>query len=355
MRCSRYMTAGVIMLGAGALFAQETATPTPPATRPAPPATGGRGGTESPAPQYWFGVAVQNLPRAISRQLKLAPDQGLMVMMVLPDSPAQKAQLRPEDVLIEIDGIPLTSYEELARAANRPPPTTPPSQDAAESSTRGKIVAALLPNACQLTLLREGDRKTVTILPAPRPRNMLAVGANLTNFTLAGPTSRNAQNRSIPGKSGGGGMKTIVLSNGITAQVGPGFVMDEASTVNIRHMVESGQTVTFTQEFDAAGAARHRLTVGNKSYAVDPAKIDALPEDLRPVARQMLASMPTPSARPDSARPPATRPSAPPTSPALERRIQDLERQNQALREENRETQRKLDRLLELLEDKVNQ
>src|SRR4051794_19440172 len=41
-----------------------------------------------PRPQYWFGVAVENIPPGFAKQLKLKADQGLMVIAVLPDSPA---------------------------------------------------------------------------------------------------------------------------------------------------------------------------------------------------------------------------------------------------------------------------
>lgn len=346
MGCTRYMAAGLVMLGAGALFAQES--PPRAATAPAAIPAASGGGVEAIPQQYWFGVAVQNLPRSISRQLKLQPDQGLMVMMVLPDSPAAKAELRAEDVLIEIDGVPLTSYEELARAANR---RSVPGPTAEDVSNGGKLMAGLLPGSSQITLLRDGDRRTLTLLPEPRPGRLRVLPANA--FATPPATARSSQNRAGAPK-GGGGMRTVVFSNGVTAQVGPGFPMDEASTVSIRHMVEKGQTLTFTQELDGEGKARHRLVVGNKSYAVDPAKIDALPEELRPFARQMLASMPTPPQKAEAPKPaaPSTRPAVP---TALERRIQDLEKQNEALRDENRQTQRKLERLIELLEGQVNQ
>src|SRR3954447_11264833 len=68
--------------------------------------------------QHWFGVAVENLPPAISRQLKLQNLQGLMVVAVLPQSPAERAGLRPNDILTEIDARPLMSQTELAQAAN---------------------------------------------------------------------------------------------------------------------------------------------------------------------------------------------------------------------------------------------
>src|ERR1043165_210553 len=71
-------------------------------------------------PQYWFGVAVENIPPAFAKQLKLNPEQGVMVSAVFEGSPAAKAGPQPEDILIELNRVPLTSQEELARAANPP-------------------------------------------------------------------------------------------------------------------------------------------------------------------------------------------------------------------------------------------
>jgi len=155
----RYMAVMGVVITAGA----ATRAAEDPLAPVIPPALGKAAVRIAPVPaqQYWFGVSVQNLPPAVAKQLKLRADQGLMVLEVLPDSPAQRAELRAEDVLVEVDGTPLTSYEELARAANR--------AGASRGVSDGTLTAALIPGSCRLTILREGDRKAVTIVPAPRP------------------------------------------------------------------------------------------------------------------------------------------------------------------------------------------
>src|SRR6187551_2967095 len=69
-------------------------------------------------PQYWFGVAVENIPPSFSRQLRLKENQGLMVVGIIPQTPAEKAGLKADDLLVELNGVELTSQEQLARAAN---------------------------------------------------------------------------------------------------------------------------------------------------------------------------------------------------------------------------------------------
>ncbi len=117
--------------------------------------------TTQPAPQYWFGLAVENIPPAFAKLMKLKPDQGLIVLAVMHDSPAERAGLLPDDLLIEINGALLTSQLDLARAANTPPArlsaATPP---------------AATPPASIIKYCRDGDFLTASIQPVPRPANM---------------------------------------------------------------------------------------------------------------------------------------------------------------------------------------
>ena len=150
-------------------------------------AVGGRGtaaiplGPEQRA-QYWFGVAVENIPPAIAKQLKLKPDQGLMVVAVLPNSPAERAGLKAEDLLIELDGVALTSQEDLARAAN--------TNRTYRVNNDTRLSMPLMKNS-RITFLREGDRKTVDVTPALRPENMLVLGNNRGNFMAQGGRGMN--------------------------------------------------------------------------------------------------------------------------------------------------------------------
>jgi len=52
----------------------------------------------------WLGVAVEEASEALSSQLGLKPGEGLTVTLLAEGSPAEKADLHKNDVLVEIDG-----------------------------------------------------------------------------------------------------------------------------------------------------------------------------------------------------------------------------------------------------------
>jgi membrane-associated protease RseP (regulator of RpoE activity) len=240
--------------------------------------------------QRWFGVAVENIPPSIAKLLKLKPGQGLMVSAVLPNSPAQRAGLRTDDLLIEINDKPLTTQQDLYRAANP--------KEAAK---------AVAPS--RLTYIREGDRQTVEITSAPRPAEMIFFD------TQDKPNAMPVRNYVIP--------------NGNGAQVGTGIRINLAnsdpsdfSVNSIQQMVSKGQTVILSQETDIAGNVKRTITVDKTVYTVDPQNLEALPEDLRPLAERLVNGPAKPSI--------ATR-NAPQTAASLEQRVKELEEKNALL------------------------
>ncbi len=65
----------------------------------------------------YLGVGGQNVPlhRRVVRYHNLPADAGVLVISVEPDSPAHAAGLMAGDVLVELDGKPLTSIDDLQR------------------------------------------------------------------------------------------------------------------------------------------------------------------------------------------------------------------------------------------------
>ena len=294
-----------VTLSAGSALAGESpkSKATPPTTAPAPVAP----------TQYWFGVAVENLPSSIAKQLKLNPDQGLMILSVLPSSPAKDANLLPEDILVEINGHPLTSQNDLYEAAN---------------PTAAKTPAAPAPS--KLTYLRGGDRTTIDIIPAARPPSMISY-----------PEENNKQKvlTYVAPNSGGG------------AQIGMGLRVDLAAdpssltAKSIREIVSQGKTIILSQETDIQGNIKNTITVGTVTHTVDPNHIDALPVELRPLAQQLVNG--SPAMVHASAAAPAPLPAT--TATSLEQRLNALEAKNKELESQNVEFQK---RIKELEKDK---
>lgn len=228
--------------------------------------------------QHWFGVAVENIPPAISRQLKLKPEQGLMVVAVLPGSPAEAAGLKMNDLLIELNNREVTAQEELARAANALDETGSP-------------------KSSRITFLREGDRRDVEVKPEPRPLNLMVLGNHVGSFVGNGgdeATTMRAED-----------VRNFVLPNGAAAQVGPGYRLDltdpSAITMkSIKEIVAQGKAVVLTQETDLKGGIKNMITVEGKTYTIG---VDPLPEELKNLAEQLAA---VPAAEPSNSQPSKT-------------------------------------------------
>ena len=63
----------------------------------------------------WLGVGVEEASEALAAQLNLAPGVGLVVTYITPDSPAAKAGLEKNDVLVEFEGQPLVHPAQLRK------------------------------------------------------------------------------------------------------------------------------------------------------------------------------------------------------------------------------------------------
>jgi membrane-associated protease RseP (regulator of RpoE activity) len=300
----RLVSLAAILLGARLLLGADSAAPLQPAPPAAAPAilhnsdlAGNPQDARNTKPQYWYGVAVEKISPSIARQLKLHPDQGLMVLAILPDSPAAKAGLQPDDLLVELNGKPLVSQANLAVACGSIVP-----------DKSGRIAPS------SFVFLRDGDRKTAQIVPAPRPEQMLVIGGNASNFSgNNAPGDKNAgANSQAPSPEN---FTNYIAPNGNSLLVGPGYQIDlqsqSAGTVNIRRALANGQRVIINQETDPAGKIRITITQGPHTYPIEPGHLDALPENIRGLAQQTLAE--------------SGAPAAPPTPEDLARQLADLQ------------------------------
>ncbi len=63
----------------------------------------------------WLGVIGLDVSREVARRFNLAADSGVIVMQIIPESPAERAQLRSGDVIIAIGDKEVTSMEDLQK------------------------------------------------------------------------------------------------------------------------------------------------------------------------------------------------------------------------------------------------
>jgi serine protease Do len=72
----------------------------------------------------YIGVGLRNVTPTLRRALRLEPEEGALVEDVAPDTPAERAGLRPYDVVVGADGQPVHSDEDLTRHVSSRQPGT---------------------------------------------------------------------------------------------------------------------------------------------------------------------------------------------------------------------------------------
>jgi serine protease Do len=122
----------------------------------------------------WLGVGIQEINDDLAQTFSVPEGSGVLVNDVFPGHPADQNGIRPGDIIVALNGRPVTSPNTLAR-----------------------LVASLTPDSvAHLTYLREGQRKSVEItlgrrerpIPAsapapPAPRTHRELGMDLQTLT----------------------------------------------------------------------------------------------------------------------------------------------------------------------------
>lgn len=108
-----------------------------------------------PRPWAWLGVRIRDMAEqemeTISRRHGIREGFGVVIVEVLPDSPAARAGLQGGDVVVAVGGRPITETRLLQRLI-------------ASASTTGDT---------SLTVLRSEGRRQLTVRLAPMPREVV--------------------------------------------------------------------------------------------------------------------------------------------------------------------------------------
>ena len=103
---------------------------------------------EPETPEFYIGVSVAPVDASLRAHLKALPlEVGLIITQVVEDSPAGRAGLQVNDILLSLDETPLVDFEKLA-----------------------ELVQAAAPDPVQLSLLRGGELTEVEVAPEERPK-----------------------------------------------------------------------------------------------------------------------------------------------------------------------------------------
>jgi hypothetical protein len=206
--------------------------------------------------EYWLGIICTPLEDELL-QAQLDIQHGVVVKEVVQDSPAAKAGLQPQDILLQVGDQPLTDLKVLVE-------TTEKSKE----------------QPLTLTFLRKGERQTVEVTPAKRPATPPTAATApdkeaADEWKLLQDSLRMhwvppavAQDGTAPD-----GTKMLFLM--------PGFVLPEQAK-NFPKDLE----VTMVKK----GEEPLKITVkrGDDTWEVDATSLDKLPEDIRPYVAQLL-------------------------------------------------------------------
>jgi membrane-associated protease RseP (regulator of RpoE activity) len=66
--------------------------------------------------EYWIGVTVTPIEPVLRAQLRISQNQGVIVNQVFPDSPAAKAGISLHDIIVSVEGNPITEPGQLAKS-----------------------------------------------------------------------------------------------------------------------------------------------------------------------------------------------------------------------------------------------
>lgn len=216
----------------------------------------GKASVDSAAPKlgdYWIGLACVPASDTLRAHLGLHDDQGLVVESVVPDSPAAKAGIEVNDVLVAAGNQKTGTIQELVDAISR--------------AKKSKLT---------IQLYRAGKLEKVDVTPAKRPEDMgvSEPGSRAKDFRDAW---RKYFDEFRPGERGGPPMRFRFFHPG--AVLPPG---DRAFSVAL----PDDMTVTVTKHGD--GPAKIRVQKGDKKWEVTADKLGELPDGVRQPVEKLL-------------------------------------------------------------------
>lgn len=215
----------------------------------------------------WIGVVVQAIPPVFSHLLGLKAHQGLLIMQVVPGSPAQQAKLRAGDLLIDINGAPLLTERQLVAAVNKRVAVPTPKKSPIKSP-------ALKSPACRLVLIRNGHTRSVTVRPSPRPAHLMMLPDGRLFIAAHQPDAE--LNGALPKPTGGVGFGPGVVIH--LDPAGPGASGTKPWT----------HAVMVRQWIDRLGVRHILLIFQGRSYALHAQHIASLPAQIQPLARLIV-------------------------------------------------------------------
>jgi membrane-associated protease RseP (regulator of RpoE activity) len=201
---------------------------------------------------YWIGVACEPVPGALRAVPGPEHHAGLMVANVIAESPAGKAGIREDDVLLEANGKPLATIADLIQSVNM-----------------GKD------KKLSLRMLRDGKPLTIDVQPQKRPQDISTPEEKPGRYMDLNDMQRWIE-RMGPG---GPSFQFHLIRPGRFLPPGAALYPD----------LPGDMTVIITKHGNEP--AKIEVRQGDKTFAATEKDLDKLPKDVRPHVERMLSPM----------------------------------------------------------------
>lgn len=136
----------------------------------------------------WLGAVVQDLNREMADSYGLKGAKGALVSSINPNSPAAKAGLKRGDVVLSIDGKPVSSHSDLTRKIGQTPAGTKIKLDVADQSGKKRSVDVLIAERPSEKQLADLFSKT-DVTEKPQIEATQVIGL------MVGPLTQNARTK----------------------------------------------------------------------------------------------------------------------------------------------------------------
>lgn len=176
----------------------------------------------------WLGVTIQDLPADLAEYIGIKDGKGVLVSDVISGDPADKAGIRPKDIIIDINGQKIES-----------------------SRTLLKMVADIgVGEVAKIKVLRDGKEKTFNVEVAKRmdekiasTRDSMKGQADETGIRVANLTPEIAQRFGISEKEGVIVMEVDSNGEGAEAGITPGDIIKEVNHQPVKSVRDYAEAI----------------------------------------------------------------------------------------------------------------
>lgn len=208
-----------------------------------------------PTSDYWLGVHLVRPSPALREEMKLPKDLGLLVENVQPKSPAEKAGLKDDDVLLKANEKPLGDFRDLVKVIN--------------GVKEGKLT---------LELLRGGKHETAVASLVRRPAEQMPAALP--------PEAREWLKRFAAEMKEGQPLRFHLLGPGQIVPQGVAGPAPDIATIKVEVRLADGSQIEIARSGDHP--ANVIATRGKERWEATSDDLSKLPETLRPAVERLL-------------------------------------------------------------------